>query len=229
MYEVPAIQASLPASAVDRAAEAIARGVASGRYAPGQRLIEADLTRSLQVSRGSLREATRRLAAEGILELEPHRGARVRQLSRGEVADLYRVREALEALAGRLAAERIATGDSDAVMRRWLAEIEANPNGAGLSADVYMADNNRFHDDLVMVAANEVLAKQIASLRMPAVRLQFSLLLTQEHVAESIRQHRRIVLAVLAGDPTRTERAMRDHLRKSSRLVQELPDEAYAD
>lgn len=230
MQQQADLQPSAPASgtAVDRAAEAIARGVASGRFAPGQRLIEADLTRSLQVSRSSLREATRRLAAEGVLELEPHRGARVRQLSRREVADLYRVREALEALAARLAAEHIAAGGSDAVMRRWLADIDANPTGVGQSADVYMATNNRFHDELVQVAANEVLARQIASLRMPSVRLQFSLLLTPEHVTQSIAQHRHVVLAVLAGDPARAEQAMRDHLLKSADMVQELPDEAYA-
>ena len=84
--------------------EAITDGVKDGRYAPGQRLVEADLTAELGVSRGPLREALGRLAAEGVLELEPYRGAVVRRLTREDVEDLFSVREVLEGEAARLAA-----------------------------------------------------------------------------------------------------------------------------
>src|SRR5262245_43090553 len=83
--------------------EHLRSGVLQGLYAPGQRLIEADLTQELRVSRGPLREAFRRLSAEGLLEIVPHRGAMVRRLTLREMRELFQIRLGLEMLAARLA------------------------------------------------------------------------------------------------------------------------------
>ena len=101
----------------DRVVDAIIRGIRAGVYVPGQRLIEADLTRDYQVSRGPVREALKRLAAEGVLTLTRHRGAYVRALSREEVRDSLMVLEALVGLMANLAAKRIAETDNAARMR----------------------------------------------------------------------------------------------------------------
>src|SRR5918993_1901760 len=93
---------------VDYVLEHLRNCVIQGRYAPGQRLIEADLTRDLRVSRGPLREAFRRLSAEGLLESVPHRGAVVRRLTLREMKELFQIRVQLESLAAQLAAEAIA-------------------------------------------------------------------------------------------------------------------------
>src|SRR5258708_22993191 len=85
--------------------------------APGQKLAERVLCERLGISRTPLREALKVLAAEGLVELLPNRGARVTQLTLGDVRALFEVMGALEALAGELAASRI--GDAE------LAEIEA--------------------------------------------------------------------------------------------------------
>src|SRR4051795_5578940 len=77
---------------VDYVLDHLRTGVMQGRYAPGQRLIEADLTRDLRVSRGPLREAFRRLSAEGILEMVPHRGALVRRLTMREMKEFFQIR-----------------------------------------------------------------------------------------------------------------------------------------
>ena len=66
-------------------------GILAGRYAPGQRLIEADLTRDLGVSRGPLREAFRKLTAEGLIESVPNKGAVVRRLAGPGAAGVHRV------------------------------------------------------------------------------------------------------------------------------------------
>ena len=84
---------------------------------PGQRLIEADLTRDYQVSRGPVREALKRLAAEGVLTLTRHRGAYVRALSRAEVRDSLMVLEVLVGLMAKLAAKHISESDNAAKMR----------------------------------------------------------------------------------------------------------------
>lgn len=73
---------------VDYVLEHLRQGIVRGRYAPGQRLIEADLTDELGVSRGPLREAMRRLSADDLLEIVPNRGAIVRRLSLREMLEL---------------------------------------------------------------------------------------------------------------------------------------------
>src|ERR1700723_3733451 len=74
------------------------------RLPPGARLVESDLTTRFAVSRGPVREALRRLAAEGLIEHVPHRGALVRRLSPREIRELFQIRIELESLAARLAA-----------------------------------------------------------------------------------------------------------------------------
>ena len=83
--------------------EEILTGLYDGRYVPGQRLIEADLTRHLKVSRGSVREALSRLSAEGVVKLTLHRGAYIRTLTRAEVRGVLEVTEIIVGLAARLA------------------------------------------------------------------------------------------------------------------------------
>ena len=112
---------------VDRLVEGLRDGILMHRYAPGQVLIEADLTRDFGVSRGPLREAFRHLSAEGLLQLVPNRGALVRRLSRKEAEELFQIRTALEALAVRLAAKAIDEGDN---RQRFEAAIRAIWNEA---------------------------------------------------------------------------------------------------
>ena len=110
---------------VETTATTIRARILDGQYVPGQRLIEGDLTRDLGVGRNAVREALSRLAAEGVVQLEPYRGALVTRPSLGEVEDLFAVRESLEALAAGLAAARIGLpglgSQLDLLFRRWRA------------------------------------------------------------------------------------------------------------
>src|ERR1700722_14934445 len=94
-------------SSPDRVVEAITDGIRAGRFVPGQRLLEADLTHDLRVSRGPVREALTRLSAEGIVTLTLHRGAYIRALQREEAKKILLVLEVLTGLAANLAASRI--------------------------------------------------------------------------------------------------------------------------
>ena len=69
-------------SAVDQVMEAVKDGIRQARYVPGQRLVEPDMMRDFAVSRGTVREALRRLAAEGFVQIELYRGASIRKMSR---------------------------------------------------------------------------------------------------------------------------------------------------
>ena len=219
----PSTRAAVPdrppgATAVQKVVEAITEGVKDGRYAPGQRLVEADLTQELGVSRGPLREALGRLVAEGVLENEPYRGAVVRKLTRADVVDLFQIREVLEGEAARLAAAAIDEGDHRRRMEASLATLDrfkARPD-----TYAYMDENTRFHEMVVELSGNKMLARLIGQLQVHAFRLLLRrLILESSAMLDSIADHERVANAILAGDGRAAEREMRRHVRRSGDMV----------
>src|ERR1700685_1456978 len=105
--------AGLPSASAQAVAH-IKEAIRSGRFSPGQRLLEAERTQRIRMSRGPIREALAQLQVEGFIDVEPHRGARVHRMSRKEMADLFHVRALLAADAAKLAAEQIDHGDNRA-------------------------------------------------------------------------------------------------------------------
>ncbi len=86
-------------SRVDTITHHLASGIRQGRYVPGQRLVEADLTRELNISRGPLREALRLLAAGGLIDLIPNRGAVIKKLEPEEIIQRFQLVDVMGALA----------------------------------------------------------------------------------------------------------------------------------
>lgn len=204
-------------TAVEAVIEAITEGVKDGRYAPGQRLVEADLTAELGISRGSLREALGRLAAEGMLELEPYRGAVVRRLSPEDVQDLFNVREVLEGEAARLAALHIHEGTNRARLEQEMAAVDGFRGRGDTMA--YMDENERFHELVVELSGSKLLARLVPQLQVHAFRLLFRRMIVEDSaMPNSIDEHADVVSAILAGDAKAAERAMRVHVRRSGAL-----------
>lgn len=214
------------ASTVDLLVEQLRDAISKGELAGGQRLVEADLTETYQVSRGPVREAMRRLAAEGLVELHHHRGARVRHLSRTEVYALFEVREMLEGLSARLAAAHIGAGDD----RRILTDLGEAMNQAVADGDVsrYILLNSSFHNLLVRMSENPHLPQMLDHLHTQAMRFQFRQLVDPESTEASNREHQRIIRAILDKDPDYAERAMRLHIQRSRDMTVTLPDEMFA-
>lgn len=221
----PRVSAGRAATAVERIVEETRRRIKEGHFAPGQRLIEADLTRLLGVSRGSLREAMARLAGDGLVTMEPNRGAAVRVLTRVEVLSISAIREVLEGLAARLAATRIDDGDNRLQFEKVWKEMSSEKARANVNE--YVACNSSFHSAIVRISANEPLAQLLEQLRTPVYRFQFRSRLTPESLQLGHAEHSEIAEAILAGDTDRAERAMRRHLRSSARLIGSLPDDAF--
>jgi DNA-binding GntR family transcriptional regulator len=218
-------RSSRSSGAVETVVEHIKQNIRHGRFAPGQRLVEADLTAELGVSRGPVREAMRRLAAEGLVLIERHRGAVVRQMSRGEVMALYQLREAIEGLAARLAAGRVARGPR----RRRIAQLFRRLSAAARRHDVtaYADGNESLHRTIVEIAGNPHLPELLERLRLPILRLQFRLMLDQDAVVQSHADHTRLVRALLRGDAAGAETEMRRHIRRSGALIHALPDALF--
>lgn len=199
------------ASTVATVADEIRKAVKSGRFSPGHRLVEAELTRELGVSRGPVREAIARLEAEGLVETVPRKGASVRRMTRQDVADLFAVREFLEGGAARLAAQRIG---EDGHRRRLKEELSRNrPWLRTKETNGYSEANERFHELIVELADNRSLAALIGQVQTQAYRVLFLGFLSIDNVRESARQHVEIADAILAGDPAAAEEAMRRHIR----------------
>lgn len=207
-------------SAVERVIAHVRGSIRDGRFAPGQRLIESELQLALGVSRGPIREAIRRLAADNILEVELHKGARVRQLTLAEITAIYEVREVLEGLAARLAAEKRRSSDGR------LAALEKTFNktfdGTAVS---YLRYNAEFHGLVVDMAGNTELARLVENLQIPSFILLVHVLVDALSIARARAEHRPIVEAIVKGDGNRAERTMRAHIRSTKAFVLELAAE----
>ncbi|MFC6487938.1 GntR family transcriptional regulator [Nitratireductor sp. GCM10026969] len=209
----------------ERVTDAVRLAIQSGRYVPGQRLVEADLTAELGVSRSLLREAFRLLSAEGLIEIVPNRGALVRRLTRTETFELFQIRIELEALAARLAAENA----QDLVVRStfekevapiWAAEIR-------LSASAYLSENERFHAAVFSAAGNSALEQLNRQLQLSLIMAQIATSMTPDTIDASIYEHRAIARAILDGDLTAADNAARAHISRARDFVLGMPDQVF--
>ena len=199
--------------------------ILAGRIVPGQRLIANDLTEQLGVGRGSVREAFQRLAADGLVDIIPNRGAVVRRLSRDRVRDLFQIRVNLEGLASRLAAEQIDQSDH---RQRFLAVWnEVKPDGSERSWPLFMQQNRLYHHTIVSIGENKQLTDLIDNLQLPIVMFQVGQAMRPENSERSHRDHVMIADAILSGDADAAEKAMRNHLQQTAEWILQLPNSAF--
>lgn len=211
---------------VDYVLDQLRTGVMQGRYAPGQRLIEADLTRDLRVSRGPLREAFRRLSAEGILEIVPHRGALVRRLTMREMKEFFQIRVGLETLAAQLAAD--AMGDPQ-LRRQFEQDIAPIWNETvRVAGPDYLDENHTFHDAITKASGNDQLLRLTRQLRLTALMYQLVGTLKAENIAASLTEHRLIAKAILDRDGEAAQRQVRAHLTRALDVAESMPNGAFS-
>lgn len=209
-----------PTSAPENVAAAIKQGIYEGRYVPGQRLVESDLVATLAAGRGSVREALRLLAAQGVVEFELHRGARVRQYSRTETLSLLQIREVLEGLAASLAA----SNRSKAQLAK-LKDVHKK-GGAALDSrqfDTFLALNEQLHDVIFEMSGNANIRLHIVQTQLAYFRL-LTRLFDLADLTKSQSEHDALVRAIDAGNPSAAEKAMRAHVRSSREVVLRAPD-----
>ena len=203
----------------------IRQRIIEGRFVSGQRLIARDISEDLGISRGPIREAFRRLAADGIVELTPNRGAAVRQLSRKQVDNLFQIRENLEGLAARLAAEHINEGSNLRIFTEVWETVR--PKSVALPWHIFIQQNRLYHGTIVSISGNEQLCELIGNLQLPIMMYQIGRAMLPENAEVSHQDHVRVAEAILAGNSDAAEQAMRRHLRRSHEWVKQLPDSAF--
>jgi len=214
-----------PQSIQEKAYTHIRGKILSGEFAPGSALSEASIARELGNSRGPLREAVRRLTAEGLLRPAPNGGNVVVDFSSREVAELYELREALEVYAAGKAAEHgLRRSELDALrdlvqavldLRDELEQSGEHHLGTEAMARFIRIDL-QFHNTLVRAGANSRILKVVADTR---VLLNIFGIRRKGHDVEQLTQihryHHDILQAIARKDPPEAKRLLGEHIRVS--------------
>ena len=183
-------------SVVDRVIQSIVESVREGRLIAGQRLVEADFTARLGVSRSVVREAFQRLMADGLLKMERHRGVSIKETTPEDFDNIFAVRAALEGLAARLATPILKAAPQD------LLACHARLTEAvkGMDVHQFIALNHEFHALIVQAANNPVLSDACRRLGNTIHQVEAKTMINRQVMLNSVQEHAAIVDAILRGD-----------------------------
>lgn len=205
-------RASLHAQVIDRLRDMIVEG----DLAPGSRIVEADLCADLSISRTPLREALKVLASEGLVELLPHRGARVTEVTAEDATHLFELIAGLEGLAAELACARMSERDLERL--RTMHERLERYHAARRRHD-YFRTNQRIHHLIVTLAANPILTSTHERLLARARRARYLAILSEERWDEAMREHHDLLDALQQRDPVRAGTMWRRHVQRTGEVL----------
>lgn len=184
--------------------------VRSGALLPGARLLETEIADRLQISRTPVREAIRRLEAEGLVDHQPRTGAVVRSLDYPEIMELYEMRTVLEGTAARLAARA-----ASPVELRELASINAEMAESTEDSAALALLNRQFHRRLMDAARNRFLLKSAETVEKTLLILGPTSMDTPERARAAVEEHTAVLAALEARDGATAEQAMRQHMENA--------------
>jgi len=194
-----------------RVAEELRRSILTNRRRPGDRLIEEHLSDELGVSRIPIREALRTLASEGLVDMQPRRGASVADVSPEVARDLVEVRATLEGLNARLAARH----HDRQIIESLRGTLEAGNRAArSKNVDDLVRLNGEFHDGLAEAGRNTILWDIMRVLR-ERTSLVFATN-TARRAREDWDEHSKILAAVIAGDEERAAMLATRHVKRAA-------------
>jgi DNA-binding GntR family transcriptional regulator len=196
----------------ERVLEKLRQAILSGRFQPGQRLVERELVEQLGVSRTPIREALRKLELEGLVTTVPYKGPVVTRPTLRDAQELYEVRAALEGQATALLARCARPEDVERLEQHVRAAEEAVRAG---DVQAVLAANNAFHDELAGRCGNALLESLIDNLRNRIILLRVESLSAPGRPPRSVAEHREIVDHVRAHDPEGARRAMEQHILRA--------------
>ncbi len=190
-----------------------------GELPPGARLGEVELAERLGVSRTPVREALSRLAAEGLVELVPNRGARVSSWTVEQLEEVFELRATLEPRLTALAVPHATAADIDGRERLARAMEEVGAPGAHRDLDALVPLNRAFHGRLVGLAGRPTMAATLAgAVHAPIVVRNFHAY-DEASLARSLAHHLEIVAALRAGDPAWAAAVMTAHIRNARAVM----------
>lgn len=216
--------AAAPPSA-QQVADWIRQRIRTGRFVPGQRLIEVDIIRQTGASRSRVREALQRLEGEGLVQIEEFRGAAVRSTTLDEVRQIYRARMALEGMAMR----DFTLNASDAARAR-LVELqeELDASVRDRAPDRFARLNTEWHRHIIEGSGNAVIAELVQRLNVPIHRLLFESFYNEDRLMTANADHQTMMPMILARRADEAEQAMRTHIEAGFVTLSRIEDEFYS-
>lgn len=202
-------------SLADRVTDAIRRAIVDGRLPAGSRVTEARLADAHDVSRVPVREALRRLEAEGFVVVSPNRGATVASMSATEARNLLEVRRVLEALVARTAAQRRSEEDVAAL------RVTLDDGRAALAAgdsERVVELNTRLHTQIVEASGNRVAGDLLRQLRRKIEWLYSRRL--SDRGEDSWREHANIIDAIADRDVAGAQALLEAHIHNAQRALE---------
>jgi len=196
----------------DAVYEVLRACIIEGEFAPGQRLLSDAIASDLKVSRTPVREALRKLEAEGLIEASGRAGLTVREISEEDLSEFFFVREALEGMAARLASEN--ASKTDALDLHALLDEMAEAL-ARKDLKVVRALTGEFHMAVCRASRNKRLTQSLKVLLDQIRQDRTSTLFLEGRAAEAIEEHRRLVAAIESRNADRAEAIARAHRRKT--------------
>lgn len=205
-------------SFTERTLHAVRELILSGHFGPGDRVNEAELANSLGVSRAPLREALQQLSSEGLVHRIQHRGTFIPTFGAAETIQLFQVREALEVMAARLAAERVSPDDLTSLR----AVLDSTSERLRAQDDAHYPSDLDFHELVLAVAGNPMLAQRAGEVHRQIHVARARSAYNTDRARQAYEEHLDILRALEAHDPDQADRAMRAHLRTGLAHVQQL-------
>lgn len=191
--------------------------ILSGILRPAERLVESTFAQSLNTSRHNVRTALDRLNNDGLVEIEPNKGARVTALTQEEVIDMYIAREGLEAEIVRLAVDKI-TGDQLDELHELLESMKEA--FAAKKFDHYSELNKEFHQIIYIASGNLTLPELISQIRLRLARLNIRVILLPGRGDSSLTEHSAIYEAIAQRDNSLAVQAVRQHISAVRRDIE---------
>lgn len=206
----------------DEVLERIKEYIISGKYLPGQRIVVDSLAKELGVSVTPVREALHYLAAQGLLNVEPHKGFLVKKWTRREVEDLLSLRACLEKLAVKLFIER-GYDDYMKLLKGKIEEMKIASDEA--SVEKMSKLNSEFHSIIVCGAGNEELKRVISSLSEKLYRVRILSISYPGRLKDSYNEHLSIYEAIERKDIPLAERRVEEHIESILKVLLKRFDE----
>lgn len=197
-------------------ADEVRQLVVEGKLQPGSKIPEKDLCEVYGVSRTPLREALKVLAADGLITLEPNRGAWVTKLTEKDLREFFPVMGALEALSGELACQRITDAEIAAIEdlhAQMVGHFEAGDRGQ------YFKANQAIHEAILSAARNDTLTSHYRALAVRIRQARYVANMTSERWKQAIEEHEAIMTALRARDGARLASVLRAHLSHKAETV----------
>ncbi len=198
--------------------DTLREAIINGTLRPGERLMEIQLAEELGVSRTPVREAIRKLELEGFVVMVPRKGAYVAGISLKDIADVFEVRAALEALAAGLAAERV-TGDELEELERILVRKAKIIEDENLS--LFVESDTKFHDALYRMSRNQRLIQILSNLQDEIQRFRAASLAYPGRMSEALEEHRKIVEAVAERNIAQAQKLAQEHIENAENSLLE--------